>query len=334
MARETKLLLLVNGVVLLLGVILGGSGFFSAYNLTSVALQLPEIALLAFGVSLAMISGNGGIDLSVVSVSNLSTIVAALISFHLRNQYGLEGWPFVFVFLILTLAVAAVAGLTNGWLISRLSLPPILVTLGTMQAYFGLAIGLTKGTALYGFPPELMNISFSSVAYLPIPFLVLVVVTVALTFLLRQSVFGFRLYLGGSNPKAARVAALSYRRVLLTTYAASALLAGLAGFLVATRVNSVKADYGSSYLLVAILITILGGVNPAGGYGKLFNVLLGAVSLQLLFSLFNLMYLSNFLTDAAWGLLLLAVIALQRTRLLEFLSASRKGGMQSAQRAG
>jgi simple sugar transport system permease protein len=130
--------------------------------------------------------------------------------------------------------------------------------------------------------------------------------------LLKFSPFGIRLFLMGTNPKAAIYAGFSQVRLLVTTYGLSGLLAAMAGVLIASRNVNVKWDYGQSYLLIAILITVMAGVKPEGGYGRMICLFLSATALQLLSSMLNFDNFSNFFRDCAWGLLLLIFLAISR----------------------
>jgi len=116
----------------------------------------------------------------------------------------------------------------------------------------------------------------------------------------------------GTNPKAARYAGFSQTQLLVTTYGLSGLMAGVAGVLIASRNINVKWDYGQSYLLIAILITVMAGVKPEGGYGRMTCLFLSATALQLLSSMLNFADMSNFFRDCAWGLLLLVFLAISR----------------------
>jgi simple sugar transport system permease protein len=111
--------------------------------------------------------------------------------------------------------------------------------------------------------------------------------------------------------------------MLLITYTICGVLAAIAGIIVAARNSSVKWDYGGSYVLIAILIAVLGGVKPEGGYGKVLCVLLAATALQILSSLFNFMNISNFFRDLAWGVLLLVLLASARVHLGYWLRLRR-----------
>jgi simple sugar transport system permease protein len=103
--------------------------------------------------------------------------------------------------------------------------------------------------------------------------------------------------------------------MLFSTYTLAGVLASVAGFIIAARTSSVKWDYGTSYVLVAILVVVMAGVRPAGGYGRVICVVLSAIALQMLSSLFNFMSISNFFRDCAWGVLLLLFLASARIDL-------------------
>ena len=149
---------------------------------------------------------------------------------------------------------------------------------------------------------------------MPVPLLIYLAAAGALAWVLAATPYGLRLYLLGTNSRAAHFAGIDTKRVLLTTYALAGVLAAASGIIFGARANSIKVDYGSSYLLIAILIAVMGGVNPAGGSGKVLGLLLATTALQLLSSSLNLLGLSNFLKDFTWGLLLLLSIALTALR--------------------
>jgi simple sugar transport system permease protein len=114
----------------------------------------------------------------------------------------------------------------------------------------------------------------------------------------------------GTNPTAARFAGLATPRLLMVTYMASGMLAAVAGVIIMARVNSMRADFGASYLLLTILVVVLGGVNPYGGYGKVLGVILAVVSLQFISSGLNILRFSNFTREFVWGALLLLVMVI------------------------
>ena len=316
-----RFLLIANVLILLAAALLSRGAFLDPYNFQSMATQLPEIGLLAIAIMLTMVSGNGGIDLSVISSANLSVIVAALTCKALfagaDSSAGL-GWLFSTSFVIVALTVGTLCGLLNGLLVSKVGYAPILATLGTQLLFLGLATVLTGGPAvILGDVQPLSTIGNGDLFGIPIPFLLFLTVSIAISLLLSRTRFGFRLYLMGSNSKAAHFAGIQTATVTLVTYTLAGSLAALSGIISSTRSASAKADFGVSYLLIAILIAVMGGVNPSGGYGKILGLALAGVALQMLSSTLSFIGANDFLKDFMWGLLLLLSISLVGSSLFK-----------------
>lgn len=315
---QLNFLVSINVVILLTATVLSHGDFIDTYNFQSMASQLPELGLLAMGVALSMISGNGGIDLSGIGLANLAGVVATAVAPQLVEADA-SPWLYTGVFTVLALGVGLAGGFLNGWLIARAGLTPILCTLGTQLLFTGLAVVLTNGSSLRISTVEPMSaIGNEMVLGVPIAFVIFMVLLLGIGWLLRYSPFGIRLYLLGTNVKAARYAGIPVERMLISTYMLCGLLAGTAGVIIAARTASVKADYGSSYLLIAILIAVMAGIKPEGGYGRMVCLFFSAMALQLLSSTFNLLGISNFFRDCAWGLLLLFFLASARVNLRTF----------------
>jgi len=298
--------------VIVAGVVFAGATFISPYNFQSMSAQVPELGLLALGVMLAMVSGNGGIDLSGIALANLAGVLSYLL---VRNWVSVDNAPlmFVWIFAAVALLVGLAGGMLNGFLIAFAGLTPIIATLGTQMFFTGIAVVLTNGSAIsIGYIEPLDDFGNTPVLGLPLCFTLFLAVALLLGIVLRFSPFGLRLYLMGSNAKAARYVGIALKKMLFLTYTTSGVLAGIAGIVIAARTSSVKWDYGSSYVLIAILIVVMAGVRPDGGYGRIVCVVLSATALQVLASLFNFLNISNFFRDCAWGLLLLLFLAISR----------------------
>lgn len=299
----------INITIIALATVWSGGQLLGYDNVQSMASQVPELGFLAMGVMLAMISGNGGIDLSGVALANLAGVTAGLLASQLVSA---DGSPLMYtaLFIVAALLVGIVGGLINGLLVAYGGLTPILATLGTQLLYTGIAVVLTNGSAVrLGYIEPLSAIGNETLAGIPLPLLLLLLVASVLGAILKYSPFGIRLYLMGANQKAARYAGIPLRLMLIKTYTAAGMLAATAGIIIASRTASAKWDYGSSYLLIAILIVVMAGVKPAGGYGRMACLLLSACALQLLSSAFNLIGISNFFRDCAWGFLLMLSLA-------------------------
>jgi simple sugar transport system permease protein len=208
------------------------------------------------------------------------------------------------------LIVSAMVGALNGFLIAVLDISPILATLGTMIMVSGISIVLTEGYVISGFPPAMLEIGNGDLLGIPIPILVFLACAGAMSVILNNTPLGTRIYLIGSNPVACFYSGVDNRAVLFRTYIISGIYSGVAAVIMISRFNSAKADYGESYLLLTVLAAVLGGVSAAGGFGKVSGLFLSLAILQMISSGLNLMGISNFLTLALWGIVLIIVMVI------------------------
>ena len=307
--RQLNFLLAANALVVAVAIWLSHGEFIGIDNLQSMGSQLPEIALLALGIMLSMLSGNGGIDLSGVGLANLSGMIAALV---VPKFVSGDDSPELYtaLFCVIVVGMGLVGGLLNGLIIARLGLTPILSTLGTSLLFTGIAVALSNGASVHvDYVDPLSNIGNGTWFQVPISLIILMAVVVLLGWVLKRTPFGLRLYLMGTNQRAAFYAGIPHKRMLISTYTMCGVLASLAGLVSVTHTLTARWDYGNSYLLISILIAVMGGVDPVGGYGRLICVFFAATVLQFLSSLFNLLNVSQFFGDCAWGFLLLLSLA-------------------------
>jgi simple sugar transport system permease protein len=262
----------------------------------------------------------GGIDLSLVAIANLAAVLAALFFRHLAPSIGAPvaqlGFGAALLGVLLALIVGALCGALNGFLITRLRVTPILATIGTSQLFFGISLVITGGPAIQGFPTGWTTIGNNTVLGVPIPMLVMVAVYLLVMLLLRRTSPGVSITLIGTNARAARFSGVRTRAIVSGTFVLCGIIASGAGILISARTNAAKSDYGSSYLLVSVLVAVLGGTNPAGGRATVMGVAAALGALTLLSSGFQMLRFSNFLVELIWGAFLLAVLSIQflRTR--------------------
>ena len=277
-------------------------------SLVSMAFQFPEFGILAIAMMICMLTG--GIDLSIIGIANLSSILAAVTMVNFIPEGAGPGQTAMVVLVAVLMAVLTglVCGFINGIAISAFGIPPILTTLGSMQIFTGIGIIITKGKAIYGFPMGFTLLGAGSVLYIPIPLILFALFIVIFSILLKKTSYGMQLYMMGTNPTAAIYSGINNLKVTVKTYMYSGALAAFAGLLIASRTNSANAEYGSSYTLQALLVAILGGVNPNGGFGKIAGVVVAVLTLQFLSTGFNMLHISNFFKDFIWGAVLIIVM--------------------------
>jgi len=277
-------------------------------NLVSMSYQLPIIAFLSVGMMVAMVSG--GINLAIIATANFTGIVMALVLRAVAGDVAEEaGVGVALLAMGGGLAAALIVGALMGWLIAYVEVPAILTTLAMMTLLNGVNLVITRGYTLSGFPEFLLGVGNGMLGPVPIPFLILVAVVAGMAIFLRRTRTGLSLYLLGSNPIAAGYANLHVRAVLVRTYALSSAFAALTSFIMVGQLNSVKANYAESYLLVSVLACFLGGVDPFGGTGSLTGMVLAMVILQVVSTGVNLLRMDPFFIQALWGLIILVLIA-------------------------
>ena len=284
--------------------------FMTGLNFQNMALSVPETGLLAVAMMVAMLTG--GIDLSLVSIANLSaiTISTTFTAIAASNPDMAESMgPLI---ILLGIAVGLLAGAINGWLIAVVGVTPILATLGTMQIFNGLAVVWTGGKTLYGSPAALTGFGQSTVAGIPMLFLVFILVAFAVGFLINRTPLGLSLALEGANDVASRYSGIRRRRLLMQSYLLTGLIGGIAGVVFIARNPTASADYGASYTLLVIVIAVLGGTNPNGGFATVAGVFLSALTLQIVQSGFTAMRLSTFQYSIAQGVILITVLVIDQ----------------------
>ncbi len=282
-------------------VILGVStdAFFSTGNLSNVLRQNAFTAILAAGMSFAILTG--GIDLSVGSVVGLSGVLCADV---LNRGGGLAAG------IGAGLLVGAVVGGVNGLVVTRVGIPPFVTSLAMMLIVRGAAYKYTDARTISGLPP-----GFAALSQGLGPTVVMVAVFALTWLLLMRTPFGRHVYATGGNREAAWLAGIRVDGVLLRVYALCGTCAGLAGVLVASRLNAGYPKAGEFYELDAVTAVVVGGTSLFGGRGSIWGTLAGAFFIGILNNGLNLFHVEPYDQLIAKGLVLLAAASLDRWRL-------------------
>jgi len=321
--KITQLMAITFGTLLMFS-ILSPNIFFSPNNFKSMSYQVPEIAILSIAVMLSMLTG--GIDLSIVSISNAAALVAAWVMRSHSDSTGSESLMWIIIACVLGIVVGLIAGGINSILVAKLDVTPILSTLATMTLFNGIAIGMTDGVSVSGLPEAFMRVGNGTFFGIPTPFILMIIIAGAVGVWINRTTLGLKVFLVGTNRKAAQYSVMGDRKVIAWVYLVSGFLSALAGLIIASRTSAASPDFGSSYILLAIVIVVLGGVNPMGGFGTVTGVILATVVLQMVASGFNALRFSQFFYLAAQGGVLIFVmilnVALERRRVNKSISKS------------
>jgi rhamnose transport system permease protein len=309
------LLILVTGIL--------EPRFLHADSLRNLALNASIFAILAAGQTLVIVTRN--VDLSVGSV-------LALAAFMTGQTLADHPGTAIPVVILMAIGLGAACGLLNGVLVTFGRVPALVVTLGTLYMFRGLAFLWTNGRQVNAekLPDSFLNIGTGSVLGVPTLALIAFVVVVIIGQCLRDFRAGRELYAIGSNPDAARLAGVRSDRRVLAAFVISGALAGLGGALFTARFGTVDATAGTGYELTVIASAVVGGVAIFGGIGSVYGAALGAVLLGTITSSLIVLKVDAFWQQAAIGALLLLAIAFDRFVGLRLDAALRQ---RSARRA-
>ncbi len=306
-SSKEGVLFIIFILVVVIMTILSPRRFLSNYNLQSLAYQLPEFGILSLSMMLIIITG--GINLSLTFTATLAMIVGGL---AMSSLFATTSAPFLalLVGVVLMLVVAAVAGMFNGLVVSYIGVTPMIATLGSATLFEGISLNITKGGAISGFPMSFLVIGNSALLGVPLPMIIFVVILILMWLLIEKSKMGAAIVMIGCNPTVAEFSGIKVINILFKAYLISGLLAGVAGIIMASRYNSAKESYGSSYLLQAVAASVLGGTNIAGGEGRVVGTLLATMILQVISSGLNIFGLNRYLTNVLMGFILILVLAI------------------------
>ncbi len=279
--------------------------FFSPININNVLMQGAVMTVITIGMTYVIICG--GFDLSVGSVVALTGCVTAMAMLEAGIVAGV----------VAGVAVGALVGLVNGLVVTRLDVNPFIATLGTMVLFRGVTFLITGGRPVVGEEglPELF-LDFAIERLFGIPYLVWLPVALFGVFhwLLHHTAYGIRVFATGGNTEAAYLAGVAVGRVRASAYVWCGALAGLAGVMLASRLQSGQPTAGAFYELTAIAAVVLGGASLFGGEGKLYKSIIGVFIMVVLANALNLANVHSYWQQVAIGLVIVAAAAADRLR--------------------
>ncbi|HOO32630.1 MAG TPA: ABC transporter permease [Thermotogota bacterium] len=297
---ERNLIIILVLMWVLLALVTGGK-FSSSLNITNLIRQASINGVVAIAMTFIIITG--GIDLSVGSVVGLSGMVFATMT-STSMDFGLS----IPVAILLALGASALVGLVNGIAIHDGKVPPFIATLGTMTLVRGLVMYISDGRMVTGLPKEFK--AFSSAAFLGIPSLAWTWLIIALVaaLVMKYTKFGRNLYAIGSNPEAARLAGINIRLNMYFFYIVGAILCGVAGLMLSTRLAAGVPTAGQSYELDAIASVVIGGASMTGGVGTALGTVLGALIIQTIKNGGNLLGIDPFIMQMVIGAIIVLAV--------------------------
>jgi rhamnose transport system permease protein len=298
LARWETLLLVILLALIWLGTHLSPV-FLSAQNFANLTVAEMEIGIIALPMTLVIIAGE--IDLSVESMVGLSSAVLGYL--------WAAGVP-LSVGVLAVLALGALGGLLNGLLVTRAGLPSLVVTLGTLALFRGLASVVLGPRAISNFPADFTAFGFGQVPGTPVPWplLLFAMLAVVIGLMLHRTWPGRYIYAVGKNQGAARYSGVPVVRLKTALFVLSGFLSAVAGVVLTSRLSSARADAGTGLTLAVVTAVLLGGVNIFGGSGTIPGVVLAVFTLAVLQNALRLADVSTELQSISVGLLLIVSV--------------------------
>ena len=276
--------------------------FLTSRNLSNIVTQISDTGIMAAGAALVILIG--GIDLSVAANMALTMMFSA----WLYAEHGVPFW----LALLLGLGLGAFVGLINGLLTTYGRVQPFVATLATMSACTGLALYLTKGNTINGFPSWFGDLTSSDVLGVPLQGLLLASIFLVLAFWLRFRPGGRALYAIGGNEEVARLSGLPVRAAKTRVYVIAGALAAVAGWINISRLDSAQPTAGSGYLLIVIAVVVIGGASLAGGVGSMGGAFIGLLIIGVLNNGLALKGINPNLQAVVIGVVILAAVLTDR----------------------
>jgi len=304
---ERVLIALIALVYLAFG--LGIDGFLSPFALADSTTNMSEKALIALAMALLVIAGE--IDLSIAATMALCSLA---MGFAMKAGAGLP------LMLLAALATGVACGALNGWLVTRWRLPSIVVTIGTLSLYRGLAQVALGDQAITGYPEHLSTWGNGTLGDLlgqpglivPIEFVVMAVMAVGVGLFLHRTVHGRRIYAIGANATASQFSGIAVNRYRWGLFIFAGVMAALAAVLLTGRIGSTRPNLAMGWELEAVTIVILGGVAIEGGRGSIVGTVLAAVLLGSFTFALGMLNVSGIVMSMIIGALLIIAMVLPR----------------------
>ena len=285
--------------------------FLSSINLFNVMRQVSITGLLAVGMTFVILTA--GIDLSIGSLVAFAGLVAAAVAKGgLQDRFTVGeggigyGWGLA---ALAAIAVGLIGGYIQGFAITRLKVPPFVVTLGGMSAFRGAALLFAAGGPISGFQPSFTWWGQGKLGPVPVPVIIFLLAAVLAHVTLRYTRYGRRVYAVGGNPEAARLSGLNVRQTLCSVYVIMGFFAGLSAFVLAARLNSAEAVAGTGYELTVIASVVIGGTSLFGGAGTIFGTVIGSILIGVLLNGLVLLNVSSYTQQIVIGIIIVLAVA-------------------------
>ena len=297
-----------------------GGTFLSTSNIGNVLKEIVVYGILSCALAFPII--NGTFDLSIESICAFGGTCCAMMVTE-----GLFGFKTnLFVAIVITVVMCGMLGMVNGIIVSRTSIDPFIVTLGTQTAIRGLVYIVSNNKAITGLPDAFKNLSSGKVLGISVSIWILLLTFVLMAVVLGKTTYGRKIYAIGGSYQAAFISGINVKNIRFSTYVISGALSAVAGILSTARVGSATPNAASGYTTIAISACAIGGVSLGGGKGLTIGVFLGALMMGMITNGMNLMFISsNWQYVVRGALMIIAVFYSQWFNAMSNRAVSKQG---------
>ena len=264
--------------------------------------QITFIAIVAIGVMGPIITT--GIDLSSGSIIGLVSIVSATMALNGRYPVGIA--------FTVGLLIGIICGFISGFVISRTKIPPFIMTLGMMTFARGVALLYSNGKPVSGLPQGFTYFGAGKVGFVPVPIIILAIVTLLSSVMYKKTKIGRHIYAVGGSEQAATVSGVNVRRIKMFVYTYAGFLSALSGSVLTARINSGQPGLGVTYELDAIAAAVIGGTSLSGGIGTPLGTIAGALIIGVINNGMDLMNVSAYWQQIAKGIIIVCAVLLDQ----------------------
>lgn len=286
-------------ILLFLFFSIASPSFINANNLINVVRQISMLGIASVGMTFALLVG--GIDLSIGSQMSMVAVICSI----MMTKGNVNPWLSSIICIILT----SIVGFFNGIIISKIKMPPLIVTLSTMIIIEGIAFIISKGIPIFGFPQGFSILGQGYLGIIPIPVIIMIIILIIGAVILNKTYIGRYFYSIGGNEEASRLSGISVDKIKCLAYTLSGLFAGIAGVILLSRTNSGQPTMGKGFEFDVLTAVVLGGVSVNGGVGKISNVISGILIIGVLNNGLVLMGMNTYVQSVVKGVVLLIAVA-------------------------
>jgi ribose transport system permease protein len=294
--RGQPFIILVVIVALAIAISIFNPVFLSLSNLSIVLQQSSVTGIATMCMVLLMISG--GLDFSIGSIISLSCVVMAKL---IELKYGV-GFT-----IVAGLVVATACGLLNGFIVAKSRCPPIIITLGMLYIYYGIALNIAQGKFL-NLAGKFDALGNARILFIPYPVLQWLAVAICVFVLLKFTVYGRRLFSLGGNEEAAFLSGIQTSTSKIIAYTINGFISGIAALVLVSRLGSVISNVGADYALRALSAAVIGGVSFEGGRGTVGGAILGVILLGIVYNAMNILGITSYAQNIVLGVIVVAAV--------------------------